>query len=67
MILRFQIATEKMFNLTNVLIALRCCQLQVQNLDRIIPIINKWPNDLRLNYTPNVDLKDYVKVGIGLT
>jgi hypothetical protein len=66
-ILRFQIATEKMFNLTNVLIALRCCQLQVQNLDRIIPIINKWPNDLRLNYTPNVDLKDYVKVGIGLT
>ncbi len=67
MILRFQIATEKMFNLTNVLIALRCCQLQVQNLDRIIPIINKWPNDLRLNYTPNVDLNYYVKVGIGLT
>ncbi len=32
----------------------------------IIIIINNWPNDLHLNYKPNVDLKDYSKVEIGL-
>jgi hypothetical protein len=55
-----------MFSLTGVLIALKHCCLKVQNLDKIISIINKWPDDLRLNYTPNVDLKDYVKAEIGL-
>ncbi len=63
---RFQIETEFFFSLIGVLIALRRCHLQVQNLDQIIPIINKWPNDLCLNCTPNVDLKNYVKVEIGL-
>ncbi len=55
-----------MFILTNVLIALRCCHLQVQNLDWIISIINNWPDDLHLNCTSNVYLKDYLKVEIGL-
>lgn len=71
-ILRFQIDTKKMFSLASVLIVLRHWCLQVQNLDQIISIINKWPDDLHLNYTPNVDLKDnvnlknYMKVKIGL-
>jgi hypothetical protein len=51
-----------MFNLTSVLIALRHWCLQVQNLDQIISIINKWLDDLHLNYTPNVDLKDNVNI-----
>jgi hypothetical protein len=55
-----------MFNLTSVLIALRCCHLQVQNLDWIITIINKWLDDLHLNCTSNVNMKDYLKVEIGL-
>jgi len=33
---------------------------------QIIIIINNWPHDLHLNCTPNVDLKDYSKVEIGL-
>ncbi len=33
---------------------------------QIITIINNWPNDLHLNCTPNVDLKDYSKAEIGL-
>jgi hypothetical protein len=55
-----------MFRLTNILIAFRCCHLQVQNLDWIITIINNWPDDLHLNCTSNVNLKDYLKVEIGL-
>jgi hypothetical protein len=44
-ILEFQIDIEKMFSLIGVLIALKHCCLQVQNLDQIISIINKWPDD----------------------
>jgi hypothetical protein len=35
-------------------------------LDWIITIIKNWPHDPHLNFTPNVDLKDYLKVEIGL-
>jgi hypothetical protein len=59
-ILGFQIDTEKVFSLTSVLITLRHYYLQVQNLDQIISIINKWSDDLHLNCTLNVDLKDNV-------
>jgi hypothetical protein len=34
--LRFQIEIERMFNLTNVLIAWKHCHLQVQNLDELL-------------------------------
>jgi hypothetical protein len=33
-------------------------------LDWIITIIENWPNDPHLNCTPNVDLKDYLKVEV---
>ncbi len=56
-----------MFNLTSVLIALRHSCLQVQNLDQIITIINNWFNNSYLNCTPNMNLKNYLKVEIGLT
>jgi hypothetical protein len=35
-------------------------------LDWIITIIKNWPNDPHLNCTPNVDLKDNLKVEIDL-
>ncbi len=53
-----------MLNLVGVLTALRCCCFQ--NLDQIIIIINNRPNDLHLDFTPNVDLKDYFKTKVGL-
>jgi uncharacterized Tic20 family protein len=46
-ILGFQIETERMFNLINVLTTLKCYHLQVQNLDLIIIIINNWLDDPR--------------------
>jgi hypothetical protein len=63
--LEFHIETKKVLNLVGVLTTLRCC-LQVQNLDRIIIIINDWPNDLHMHFTPNVDLKVYSKTKVGL-
>jgi hypothetical protein len=64
---RFQINIKKMFSLAGVLITPRRCHLlQVQNLNQIIVIINNWPDDPCLNYTLNVDLKDYLKTEIGL-
>jgi predicted transcriptional regulator len=47
--------------MVGVLIVLKCCRLQMENLDKIITMIKKWPNDLRLNCTPNANLKDYMK------
>jgi predicted transcriptional regulator len=33
----------------------------MENLNRIITMGKKWPNDLHLNCTPNANLKDYMK------
>jgi hypothetical protein len=40
--------------------------LQVKNLNRITIIINNWPDDSSLNYTPNANLKKYLKDEDGL-
>ncbi len=40
--------------------------LQVQILNQIIIMINNWFDDLCMNCTPNVELKDYLKVEVGL-
>jgi hypothetical protein len=47
--------------MVGVLIILKHCRLQMENLDHIITMVKKWPNDLHLNYTPNANLKDYMK------
>jgi hypothetical protein len=60
----FQIENERVFNLIGVLTTLKCCYLQVKNLDYIITIFNNWPNDPCHNCTPNANLKDYLKVEI---
>jgi hypothetical protein len=62
----FHIETKRVLNLVGVLTTLRCCYLQVQNLDRIIIIINNRPTNLHLDFTPNADLKDYLKTEVGL-
>jgi hypothetical protein len=56
-----------MFGLGCVLIALKHSCLQVQNLDQIITIINNWLNNSHLNCTPDMNLKNHLKVEIGLT
>jgi hypothetical protein len=47
--------------MVDVLIVLKHCRLQMENLDHIITMVKKWPNDLHLNGTPNANLKDYMK------
>jgi hypothetical protein len=65
-ILRSEIEIEIVLSLVGVLIALRCCRLQVQNLNQIITIINSWRDDSHLNCTLYVDLKDYLKAEISV-
>jgi hypothetical protein len=48
-ILSSKIETKQVFNLVGVLIALKCCHLQVDNMDWILIIVKNWPNDPRAN------------------
>jgi len=64
---RFQLKLKKMFILVIVLITMKHYCLQDQILDQIITIINNSFDDLCMNCTPNVELKDYLKVEVGLT
>jgi hypothetical protein len=59
---RSQIETKRVFSLVIVLIILQRCQLQVENLDRIIKIVKNCPNNLCINCMSNKTMKDYLKV-----
>ncbi len=36
-------------------------------MDWIIIVVKNWPNDLCLNCTPNIDVKNYMKANVILT
>jgi hypothetical protein len=38
----------------------------VENHDRIIMVVKKWPNDPRLNCMANVNFKDYIKFEVAV-
>jgi hypothetical protein len=42
---RSQIEIERGFSLVGVLTTLKCCRLQVDNLDCIITVVKNWPDD----------------------
>jgi hypothetical protein len=56
---------ERVFGLVRVL-AIKKHYLQVEIFDQIIIMVKNWFVDLRLNCTPNVDLKDYMKAKVVL-
>jgi hypothetical protein len=58
---RSEIKTEHVYGLVGVLIALRNCCFQVENLDQIIMVIKKLAQRSVVNYTPIVALEDYTK------
>jgi hypothetical protein len=33
----------------------------VEDLDRIIMVVKKWPDDPHMNYKTNANFKDYIK------
>jgi hypothetical protein len=55
-----------MFSLVGVLIALKQCRLQVENLDMIIVVLKIWPNHPHLNCIANSNFKDYAKLEVPL-
>lgn len=56
---------ERVFSLVRVLTIIKH-YLQVEIFNQIIIVVKNWFDDLHLNYTPNVDLKDYMKVEVVL-
>jgi hypothetical protein len=62
----FKLKQKRVFNLVGVLITLKCCHLQVENLDRIIILVKKWPDDSRMNWKANAIFKDYIKFEVAL-
>ncbi len=38
----------------------------MENLDRIIIVVKKWPNDSCMNYKANASFKDYIKFEVTL-
>jgi hypothetical protein len=45
-----------------VLTTLKHCNLQVDNMDRIIIIVKNWLDDPQANCKPNSDSKQYLKI-----
>jgi hypothetical protein len=60
-ILSSQIQIEWTFSIVRLLIALRHCHLQMDNMDWIISIAKNWLDDPLANYKPNFDFKQYLK------
>ena len=46
-IIRSEIKTKRIFSIAGVLTALRCCQLQFDNLNKLVLVFKNWPNDPR--------------------
>jgi hypothetical protein len=59
--LEFTNTIEWAFSIARLLIALRHCHLQMDNMDWIIAIVKNWPHDPLANYKPNFDFKQYLK------
>lgn len=64
-ILRSQIELERVFSLVRVLTIVKH-YLQMENLDQIIIVVKNWFDDMCLNCTPNVNLKDYMEAKVVL-
>jgi hypothetical protein len=60
-ILSSQIQIEWAFSIARLLIALRHCHLQMDNMGWIITIVKNWLDDPHANYKPNFDFKQYLK------
>ncbi len=63
-ILSSQIKTKWAFSIARLLIALRHCHLQMDNMDWIITIVKNWPYDPLANYKPIFDFKQYLKTWV---
>jgi hypothetical protein len=50
------------FNLVGIWTTLQQFHLQVEKLDRIIAIVKNWLDDPHMNYIPNKNMKNYLKV-----
>jgi hypothetical protein len=60
-ILGLEIETKKIFSLTNRLTNLRRCDLQLNNLERLIFMSKNWPNHLRIDFNRPSNLVEMIE------
>jgi hypothetical protein len=65
-IVGFQIETKKKNSLARILISLRRCCLQFENLNKLIFVNKNWPNDLRIGCKSLFSLVDLIKTNLNL-
>ncbi len=62
MIVSFQFEIGRIFSFVGILVNLRICHLQLQNLEKLIFVSKNWPNDARVGckaFHNLVELIDY--------
>jgi hypothetical protein len=61
------IETKRLFSKIRVITGLRCCQLGIENLNKLVIITNNWPNDRRYYYSNEIlfkSMEEFVNVVI---
>jgi hypothetical protein len=52
------VETKRIFSLARILMNLKICKLQIDNLNKFIFASKNWPNDLRVGFNFYVDRVD---------
>jgi hypothetical protein len=50
-----QIEIKRIFNMVGVITSLKRCQLGIENLDKLVPIMKNWPNDPKFECTSGLN------------
>jgi hypothetical protein len=61
-IVGFQIEMERIFSLVRILTNCKRSRLQSKNLNRLIFVDKKWPNDPRIGYNPFLLIETHVNL-----
>jgi hypothetical protein len=61
-----QIETKRIFSLVGILIKLRKCRLQIENLEKLILVNKNWPNDPRIGCKCPFNLLKFLEKDINL-
>ncbi len=65
-IIESQIEMERIFSLARILINLRRCRLQIENLEKFIFVNKNWPNDFRMRCKSPFNLLKFLERDIDL-
>jgi hypothetical protein len=61
-----QIETKRIFSLAEIIVNLRKCRLQTYNLEKLVFVNKKWPNDPRIGCKCSSNLLKFLEKDIHL-